>query len=108
MDTAGFVASAILGFALTNYALVSTAAATIIKAGVSTTDEALALLFFTAVAVSTVAIILLAAVVAPRWSDKELVKMRVWLLANSRLILIVVFGFMGLLFVGLGIYHFVT
>jgi hypothetical protein len=108
MDTAGFVASAILGFALTNYALVSTAAATIIKASVSSTDQAIALAFFTALAVSTVAIILIAAVVAPRWSDKKLVKLRVWLLANSRVILIVVFGFMGLLFIGLGIYHLVT
>ena len=48
--------------------------------------------------IATVAIILIASVVAPRWSEQKLVKLRVWLLANSRMILIVVFGAMGLLF----------
>ena len=107
MDDAGIFAAVVLGLALTNYALVTSGAGAILKSGSSTSAEMAALIYFVAIAVSTVAIVLILATVAPHWSAKILERLRAWLMLHSRTILIVVFGLMGLLFAGLGIYHLV-
>lgn len=107
LDDAGIFAAVVLGLGLTNYALVTSGAATILKSGSSTATQMTALVYFVAIAVSTVAAILILATVAPHWSARILERLRAWLMLHSRMILIVVFGLMGALFAGLGIYHLV-
>jgi len=108
MDDAGIVVAVAMGLGLTNYALVTTGAATILKSGSSNSAELAALIYFAAIAVSTVALVLVLATVAPHWSARVLARLQAWLMLHSRMILIVVFGLMGALFAGTGIYALVT
>jgi hypothetical protein len=103
MNKAGFGAAVVLGLALTNYALLSAGMSTIRKAGLSTSQETAALLFFIVVSVSTVAATLVVFLARPGWATEKLARLKVWLTKHSRVILMVVFGFMGALFSAQGL-----
>ena len=98
MNKAGFGAAVVLGLALTNYALLSAGVSTIRNAGVSSQPAAGR-----------------AGVLRPgrrldrggdphplhrlpRWAEESLVRLKAWLTKHSRVILMAVFGLMGLLF----------
>jgi hypothetical protein len=98
MNKAGFGAAVVLGLALTNYALLSAGVSTIRQAGLSSSQELAALAFFVVVSVSTVAATLIVFIVFPRWAQVALVRLKAWLTKHSRVILLAVFGLMGLLF----------
>ena len=49
-------------------------------------------------AVSTVAATLILFLAFPRWAEKALARLKTWLTKHSRVILLIVFGLMGLLF----------
>ena len=98
MNKAGLGAAVVLGLALTNYALLSAGVSTIRNAGVSSSQQLAALAFFVVVAVSTVAATLILFIAFPRWAEKALVRLKAWLTKHSRVILMAVFGLMGLLF----------
>lgn len=103
MDKAGFIAGVVLGLALTNYALLTAGTTTIRKAGVSATNEAIALVFFVVVATSTVIAPLVIYLVAPAWAEDKLGHLKDWLTLHSRVILMIVFALMGALFTTEGI-----
>jgi hypothetical protein len=103
MNKAGFGAAVVLGLALTNYALLSAGVSTIRNSGVSSSQQLAALAFFVVVAVSTVAATLILFIAFPRWAETALVRLKVWLTKHSRVILLAVFGLMGLLFVVEGV-----
>ena len=103
MERAGWAAGIALGVALTNYALLESGTSQIAKSGLSTSDQALALAFFVLVALSTVTATLIVAIVLPGWSKINLERLRGWLTRHNRVILMIVFGLMGALFLGLGI-----
>ena len=60
-----------LGLALTNYALLSAGVSTIRKAGLGTSEQTAALVFFIVVSVSTVAATLIVFLVRPGWATGE-------------------------------------
>jgi hypothetical protein len=68
------------------YSLTIAAAAEILKANVSTTDEILAFAIFAAVSLITILAPLVVVVVAPDRSAQWLAAWRSWLLGNSRVI----------------------
>ena len=103
INKAGFGAAVVLGLALTNYALLSAGVSTIRDAGLSSSEQLAALVFFVAVAVSTVAVTFVLFLVFPHWAETALVRFKAWLTTHSRAILLAVFGLMGLLFVIQGI-----
>ncbi len=107
MDKAGWAAGLVLGLALTNYALLSTGTSEIRTSGLSTADQATALAFFAVVSLSTVAATLLVSIVLPHWSKIHLAQLREWLARHNRVILMIVFGLMGALFVALGVAHLI-
>ena len=95
----------VLGLALTNYALLTAGTTAIRKSGLSATNEAIALIFFVVLSVSTVIAPLVIYLVSPAWAEDKLGRLKAWLTKHSRVILMVVFGLMGFLFTALGIYH---
>ena len=102
IDKAGLGAAVVLAFALTNYALLSAGAAEIRTSGSSTPEQAAALAFFVAVAVSTVATPLALYLVRPAWAHRQLGLLQGWLTRYDRVILMIVFGLMGALFTAQG------
>lgn len=105
MDRAGLIVGVVLGLALTNYALLTAGTTTIRKSGLSATNEAIALVFFVVLSVSTVIAPLVIYLVSPAWAADKLGRLKTWLTMHSRVILMIVFGLMGLLFTALGLYH---
>ena len=105
MDKAGFIVGVVLGLALTNYALLTAGTTAIRKSGLSVTNEAVALVFFVVLSASTVIAPLVIYLVSPAWAEDKLGRLKVWLTRHSRVILMVVFGLMGLIFTMLGLYH---
>ena len=103
IDRAGLAAAIVMALALTNYALLSAGAGTIRKAGVGTSQEAQALVFFVALAVSTVVAPLVLYLVRPVWARTQLGRLQGWLTLHNRLILMIVFGLMGALFTAQGV-----
>jgi hypothetical protein len=103
MDRAGFIVGVVLGLALTNYALLTAGTTAIRKSGLSATNEAIALIFFVVLSVSTVIAPLVIYLVSPAWAEDKLGRLKAWLTKHSRVILMVVFGLMGLLFTALGL-----
>jgi hypothetical protein len=108
MDKAGFIVGVVLGLALTNYALLTAGTTAIRKSGLSATNEALALIFFIVLSVSTVIAPLVIYLVSPAWAEDRLGHLKAWLTKHSRAILMVVFGLMGLLFTALGLSHLLS
>ncbi len=103
IDKAGFVAAIVLALALTNYALLTAGAATIRKSTVGTSEQAAALAFFVLLAVSTVIVPLVLYLVRPVWAREQLGRLQDWLTRHNRVILMIVFGFMGALFTAQGV-----
>lgn len=103
LDKAGLVAGVTLGVSLTNYALLTTAVGTIVKSGLSTSVQFSALVFFTIIATCTIILPLIIYLVRPVWARDKLGRLRDWLMLHNRVILIVVFGLMGLLFTVQGV-----
>ncbi len=102
IDKAGLGAAVVLAFALTNYALLSAGAGEIRTSGASAPEQATALAFFIAVAVSTVATPLVLYLVRPVWAREQLGRLQDWLTRYDRVILMIVFGVMGVLFTAQG------
>ena len=98
LDKAGLVAGVTLGVSLTNYALLTSAVGAIAKSGLSTSVQFSALVFFTIIATCTIILPLIIYLVRPVWARDKLGRLRDWLMLHNRVILIVVFGLMGLLF----------
>ena len=98
LDKAGLVAGVTLGVSLTNYALLTSAVGAIVKSGLSTSVQFSALVFFTIIATCTIILPLIIYLVRPVWARDKLGRLRDWLMLHNRVILIVVFGLMGLLF----------
>jgi heme exporter protein D len=103
IDKAGIVAAVVMALALTNYALLSAGAGSIRKAGVGTSEEAAALVFFVLLAVSTVIVPLVLYLVRPVWAREQLGRLQGWLTKHNRAILMIVFGLMGVLFTAQGV-----
>jgi hypothetical protein len=103
IDRAGLGAAVVLAFALTNYALLSAGAGEIRTATLSASQQAAALAFFVAVAVSTVATPLALYLVRPAWAREQLGRLQSWLTRYDRVILMIVFGLMAALFTAQGV-----
>jgi len=103
LDKAGLVAGVVLGVSLTNYALLTSGVEKIVKSGLSSSVQTTALVVFTLIATSTIILPLIVFLVRPVWAKKVLGGFRDWLMKHNRVILIVVFGAMGLLFTIQGI-----
>ncbi len=103
LDKAGLVAGVTLGVSLTNYALLTTAVGAIVKSGLSASVQFSALVFFTIIATCTIILPLIIYLVRPVWARDKLGRLRDWLMLHNRVILIVVFGLMGLLFTVQGV-----
>jgi Sap, sulfolipid-1-addressing protein len=103
LDKAGLVAGVALGISLTNYALLTTGVNKIVKSGLSSSVQSGALVFFTLIATSTIILPLIIYLVRPVWARDKLGGFRGWLMLHNRVILIVVFGLMGLLFTVQGV-----
>ena len=103
LDKAGLVAGVVLGVSLTNYALLTSGVEKIVKSGLSSSVQTTALVVFTLIATSTIILPLIVFLVRPVWAKKVLGGFRDWLMKHNRMILIVVFGAMGLLFTTQGI-----
>ncbi len=103
IDKAGIVAAVVMALALTNYALLSAGDGTIRTSGVGTSEQAAALAFFVLLGVSTVIVPLVVYLVRPVWARRELGRLKVWLTRHNRIILMIVFGLMGVLFTAQGV-----
>ena len=103
LDKAGLVAGVVLGISLTNYALLTSGVEKIVTSGLSSSVQTGALVFFTLIATSTIIAPLVIYLVRPAWAKRVLGGFRDWLVRHNRVILIVVFGLMGLLFTLQGI-----
>ena len=103
IDKAGLAAAIVMAIALTNYALLSAGADIIRKSAVGTSEEATALAFFVLLAVSTVVAPLVLYLLRPVWARKQLGRLQGWLTRHNRVILMIVFGFMGALFTAQGV-----
>jgi hypothetical protein len=103
LDKAGLVAGVTLGVSLTNYALLTSAVGTIVKSGLSSSVQTSALVLFTVIATSTIILPLVIYLVRPMWAKDKLGRLRDWLMLHNRVILMVVFGLMGLLFTVQGV-----
>jgi len=103
LDKAGLVAGVTLGVSLTNYALLTTAVGAIVKSGLSASVQFSALVFFTIIATCTIILPLIIYLVRPVWARDKLGRLRDWLMLHNRVILIAVFGLMGLLFTVQGV-----
>jgi len=103
LDKAGLVAGVVLGISLTNYALLTSGVQKIVKSGLSSSVQTTALVVFTLIATSTIILPLIIYLVRPVWAKDVLGRFRDWLMLHNRVILIVVFGLMGLLFTVQGI-----
>ena len=103
LDKAGLVAGVVLGVSLTNYALLTTGLQKIVTSGLDASAQTSALVFFTVVATSTIVLPLIIYLVRPVWAKDKLGRLRDWLMLHNRVILITVFGLMGLLFTVQGI-----
>jgi Sap, sulfolipid-1-addressing protein len=98
LDKAGLIAGVVLGVSLTNYALLTSGVEKIVKSGLNSAVQTTALVVFTLIATSTIILPLIIFLVRPVWAKKVLGGFRDWLMKHNRVILIVVFGAMGLLF----------
>jgi len=98
LDKTGLVAGVTLAVSLTNYALLTTGVDDIARSGLSKSVQIGALVFFVAIATSTVVLPLIVYLVRPAWAKKRLGRLRDWLMKHSRVILITVFALMGVLF----------
>jgi hypothetical protein len=103
LDKAGLVAGVVLGVSLTNYALLTSGVEKIVKSGLSSSVQTSALAVFTLIATSTIILPLIIYLVRPVWAQRVLGGFRDWLMKHNRVILIVVFGLMGLLFTVQGV-----
>jgi Sap, sulfolipid-1-addressing protein len=103
MDKAGFSVAVVLGLSLTNYALLSAGTSKILKSGVGSSSEVTALLFFIILALSTVIVPVVLYLVFPRWAALRLGGLKSWLATHNRVLLIIVFGAMGVLFSAQGL-----
>jgi hypothetical protein len=103
LDKNGLVAGVTLGVSLTNYALLTTGIDDIVKSGLSKSVQISALVLFVAIATCTIVLPLIVYLVRPAWARKQLGRLSAWLMMHNRVILIVVFGLMGLLFLVEGI-----
>jgi hypothetical protein len=103
LDKAGLVAGVVLGVSLTNYALLISGVEKIVKSGLSSSVQTSALIVFTLIATSTIILPLVIYLVRPVWARDVLGRFRDWLMLHNRVILITVFGLMGLLFTVQGV-----
>jgi hypothetical protein len=103
LDKAGLVAGVVLGVSLTNYALLTSGMQKIVTSGLSSSVQTSALVFFTLIATSTIILPLIVYLVRPVWAKRVLGRFRDWLMKHNRVILIIVFGLMGLLFTVQGV-----
>jgi hypothetical protein len=102
-DKIGVLGSMVTGVALVNYALVSSATTAVIKTGASSSEAATAMVVYVILATITLTLPYLLYLLMPKLSMRVLVPFKGWLTLHSRIILIVVFGAMGLLFTVEGI-----
>jgi len=105
MDKAGFSVAVVLGVSLTNYALLTQGSTEILKSGLPASQEVAGLVFFVVVAISTVVVPLIVYLVRPEWAGRQLGRLKAWLTRHNRVIIIIVFGLMGLLFTVEGLVH---
>ena len=103
MDEAGFSVAVVLGLSLTNYALLSAGTSKIIKSDAGSRQEVAALLFFVVLALCTVVVPLIVYLVRRPWAEVQLHRLKGWLTAHNRALLIGVFGVMGFLFAAQGL-----
>ena len=75
----------------------------IVTSGLSSSVQTSALVAFTLIATSTIILPLIIFLVRPAWARRVLGGFRDWLMKHNRVILIAVFGIMGLLFTVQGI-----
>jgi hypothetical protein len=95
LDRTHWVAATVVGAFMLTYSLTIAAAAEILKANVSTTDDILAFVVFAVASMLTILAPVVVVIVAPDRSARWLTAWRSWLLGNSRvigLIAVVVIG----------------
>ena len=105
MGKAGFGVAVVLGVSLTNYALLTVAATTILKSDSSTTTQVAGLAFFILIAISTVVCPLVVYLVRPQWATRQLGRLKDWLTLHNRVVITLVLALMGVLFTALGLTH---
>lgn len=103
LDGAGFSVAVVLGLSLTNYALLTAGTSKILKSGVGSRQEVVALLFFVLLALCTVVVPLVVYLVRRVWAEAQLHRLKAWLTAHNRALLVGVFGVMGVLFTAQGL-----
>lgn len=102
-DKIGVFGSLATGVALVNYALVSSATTAVIKTGATSSEQAAGMVVYVILATITLTIPYVLYLLMPKLAMRLLLPFKGWLTFRSRVILVVVFGAMGLLFATEGI-----
>jgi hypothetical protein len=90
------------------YSLCVTAVAEILKANVTRLDVGVAFVVFGLASITTIAAPVVVAVVAPERSAETLAKWRLWLIGNSRTIVLVMLMVIGAILIARGTYSLTT
>jgi len=90
------------------YSLCVIAVAEILKANVTRLDAGVAFVVFGLASITTIAIPVVVAVAAPERSAETLAKWRVWLVGNSRTIVLVILMVIGAILIARGTYSLST
>jgi hypothetical protein len=104
-DETNWLLAILVGSFMLTYSLTLAAAAEILKADVSATDDVLAFVVFALASIVSIVAPILVVVVAPERSEKRLAEWRAWLLGNSRAIGLIALMVIGVLLAARGIHY---
>jgi len=108
LDRTHWVAATVVGAFMLTYSLTIAAAAEVLKADVSTTDDVIAFVLFAAASMLTILAPIAVVVIAPDRSDRWLAAWRSWLLGNSRVIGLIAVVVIGAALVVRGVHDLIT
>jgi Sap, sulfolipid-1-addressing protein len=108
LDRTHWVAATVVGAFMLTYSLTIAAAAEILKANVSTTDDVLAFVVFAVASMLTILAPVVVVIVAPDRSARWLGAWRNWLLGNSRVIGLIAVVVIGAALVVRGVHDLVA
>jgi threonine/homoserine/homoserine lactone efflux protein len=108
LDRTNWLAATVVGAFMLTYSLTIAAAAEVLKAHVSTTDDILAFLVFAIASILTILAPIAVVVVVPDRSDRWLAAWRSWLLGNSRVIGLIAVMVIGAALVVRGVHDLIA
>lgn len=108
LDRTHWVAATVVGAFMLTYSLTIAAAAEVLKAHVSTTDDILAFVVFAIASTLTILAPIAVVLIAPDRSDRWLTAWRSWLLGNSRVIGLIAVVVIGAALVVRGVHDLVA